>query len=478
MTFTSLPFLGFVVAVVLFVNATSSTKLRSSVLLAANLIFLASYTDRPIELVPLFAFLLLGYVLVEWLRRSRSSAVLWAGLTLVIGTFVTLKRYAFVPAELTLHGAYVVVGLSYMLFRILHLMVDAKQGELQEPIRPLSFVNYTVSFLTLTAGPIQRYKDFHRESVAVAALGEGETEQAFARIIKGFLRIAVVSAVFNYLFAAVSGRVLSGAEALPLPQLLLLYGASALCYTVFLYANFAGYMDVVIGIGALIGLRLPENFDHPFRARSFLDFWARWHITLSQWFRTYVFNPLLRVLAARVTAPALTPYLAVIAFFVTFLLMGVWHGATSVFVVYGLFMGAGASVNKLWQLQATKRLGKARYKALGERPIAIYVARGMTFAYFAIGLSCLWLSLGELGSLSSALGVSGWLAVYLGLTFGAALAFAAWDALAALAIRLRSYGSFELGTASRNLLLASRVLLILCVSSFFHKAPEFVYRAF
>jgi alginate O-acetyltransferase complex protein AlgI len=477
MTFTSLPFLAFVVAVVLLVNATSSTKLRAAVLLAANLLFLASYTDRPIELVPLSAFLLLGFVFVEWLRRSRSSAVLWLGLTLVLATFVNLKRYAFVPAELTLHGAYAVVGISYMLFRILHLMVDAKQGELREPVPPLSFVNYTVSFLTLTAGPIQRYKDFQQESSNVSPLREGEAERAFARIVAGFLRIAVVSAVFNYLFATVSARVLAGA-ALPWPQLLVLYGASAVCYTVFLYANFAGYMDVVIGIGALVGQRLPENFDHPFRARSFLDFWARWHITLSQWFRTYVFNPLLRIMAARVTAPSLTPYLAVIAFFVTFLLMGVWHGATSVFVVYGLFMGAGASVNKLWQLQAVKRLGKARYKALGENPIASYVARGMTFAYFAIGLSCLWLSLAELGSLSSALGLAGWLAAYLGLTFGAAITFAAWDALVALAVRFRSYASFELGTASRNLLLASRVLLILCVSSFFHKAPEFVYRAF
>lgn len=480
MSFTSLTFLGFVVAVVLLVNATRSARLRAWLMLAANLVFLASYADRPIELLPLLAFLLMGYGFVEGLRRTQSSALLWLGLAVMVGTFVTLKKYAFVPQQLTLHAVYAVVGLSYVLFRVLHLMIDAKQGELRDRIAPLAFFNYTASFLTLTAGPIQRYKDFERETASATQveLSEPGVYAAFARIIKGFLRIAVVSAVFNYVFAAVSARVLAGTETLGWPQLLTSYALSAVSYTVFLYANFAGYMDVVIGVAALLGQKLPENFDHPFQARSFLDFWARWHITLSQWFRTYVFNPLLRVLSERVTSRALSPYLAVVAFFVTFLLMGVWHGATSVFVVYGVFMGAGASINKLWQVQATKRLGKARYKALCERPLAIYGARGLTFAYFALGLSCLWLSLGELGAISARLGVHGWLLAYLGLASGAALAFGVWDALLATVVRLRSRTPFELGLASRNVLLASQILLILSVSSFFHKSPEFVYRAF
>ncbi len=478
MSFTSFTFLLFVLVVVVLVNAAKSVRIRAWLLLVANVVFLASYADRPTELAPLLAFMLLGYGLIEALRRTRSSALLWVGLAFVLGTFVTLKKYAFIPDGLTLHGAYAIVGISYVLFRVVHLMVDAAQGELRERVPPLSFFNYTASFLTLTAGPIQRYKDFERESTAPSALDEALVYQAFARIVRGFLRIAVVSAVFNYLFAALSGQVLASTATLPWTQLLGTYAASAVAYTVFLYANFAGYMDVVVGVAALLGQKLPENFDHPFRARSFLDFWARWHITLSTWFRMYVFNPLLRVLAARVTSPALAPYLAVVAFFLTFLLMGIWHGATSVFVVYGLFMGAGASVNKLWQLQAAKRLGKARYKALCEKPVAIYVARGMTFAYFALGLSCLWLDLGELSAISARLGVPGWLAAYLGLTFAAALAFAGWDALAKVALELREKSAFELGTATRNLGLAAQILLIVSVSSFFHKSPEFVYRAF
>src|SRR5262250_2889257 len=100
-------------------------------------------------------------------------------------------------------------------------------------------------------------------------------------------------------------------------------------------------MDVVIGIGRFYGFRLPENFDRPFAAGNFLEFWTRWHITLSNWFKVYVFNPGLRALAARVETPRAMPYLGVLAYFVTFLLMGVWHGSTRAFVIYGLLLGAG-----------------------------------------------------------------------------------------------------------------------------------------
>jgi D-alanyl-lipoteichoic acid acyltransferase DltB (MBOAT superfamily) len=468
----------FVLAVVLLLSATRSTRARAWLLGAANLVFLVSHVSRPTELLPLLGFMALGYVLIEALRKKRSSALLLVSVAMIVGSFVWLKRYAFVPAPLQLPTVYTVVGLSYVLFRVVHLAIDARQGELAARISPLTFFNYTASFLTLTAGPIQRFPDFARDEANPSTRDEAKIFRCFARIIQGFIRLAVISALFNYVFGAVSARLLDPTASLSWPQLFGCYLLSAVCYTAFLYANFAGYMDIVIGIGGLIGRELPENFDRPFTARNFLELWARWHITLSQWFRTYLFNPLLKVLAARVTSPRLAPYLAVIAFFVTFLLMGIWHGATSVFVLYGLFMGAGASVNKLWQLLAVKRWGKARYKAWCERPVAVYLARGMTFAYFALGLSCLWLSLSELSSLLRHLGLPGVLLAYVSLSAVAALAFSAWDLLVSAAIKLRGSVWATPGVVGQNLLLGLQVLLIVSVSSFFHKAPEFVYRAF
>jgi D-alanyl-lipoteichoic acid acyltransferase DltB (MBOAT superfamily) len=476
MAFTSPTFLLFVLIVVLLVNAAPSA--RAWLLLGANVVFLASHVSRANELVPLLAFIALGYVLVEALRRTRSTSLLWAGLASVVVGFVWLKKYAFVPDSLGLPMVYAVVGLSYVLFRVVHLMIDAKQGELGARISPLSFFNYTASFLTLTAGPIQRYPEFSRAQAESKALDEAGVFSCVSRIITGFIRVSVVSAVFNYLFATVSSRLLDPHVTLSWSGRLGAYSASSLFYTVFLYANFAGYMDIVIGVGGLLGQELPENFDRPFRARNFLELWTRWHITLSQWFRTYVFNPLLQVLAARVTSAKLAPYLAVVAFFVTFLLMGIWHGATSVFVLYGLFMGAGASVNKLWQLLAIKRFGKAKYKAWCEKPPIAYLARGLTFSYFAFGLSCLWLNLSELLGIASRLGPSGILLGYLGLSIGAALALLALDLLSAGLARLKRTAWNEPGLVVRNLGLGLQILLIFSVSSFFHKAPEFVYRAF
>ncbi len=479
MAFTSLTFIAFIAAVVLLTSLLPTPGGRSTVLLGANVVFIVSYINSAIQIAPLCAFLVLCYLIIEGVRRSRSSASLWIGLAVVITSFVLLKKFSFLSPALMLPFPYLIVGLSYVLFRVVHLMIDAREGELQRPISPLHFFNYTCNFLSFTAGPIQRYQDYADNSRERLTLDEGLVFRAFARIIKGFLKVAMVSAIFNYLFDNMSARVLDASTVSTLPLLCAIYVAAAVFYTIYLYANFAGYMDIVIGVGWLIGQQLPENFNQPFLARSFLDFWARWHMTLSDWFKTYLFNPLLKVLATRFTSPKAGPYLGVVAFFVTFLVMGVWHGTTSVFVVYGLLMGAGASINKLWQVMMTKRLGKKAYKAFCEKTAYIYLSRGLTLAYFALALSCLWLDMQQFATLAGQLGVAGILAAYLGLSIAAGAAFFIWDTLTAqLASVSPVVSKVSNGVIVRNLVIAFQILLIVTVASFFHKAPEFVYRAF
>lgn len=479
MAFTSLTFIAFIAAVVLLTSLMPSPGGRSGVLLVANLVFIGSYVTSAEQVAPLAAFLVLCFVLIEAVRRSRSSAVLGLGLAVAIGTFIVLKKFSFLGDTFTLPFPYLIVGLSYVLFRVLHLMIDARQGELDRPVSPLQFFNYTCNFLAFNAGPIQRYQDHAANSARALALDEDKVYRAFARVIKGFVKVGVVSAIFNYLFENMSARLLDPASHPAVPVLGAMAVAAAVFYTVYLYANFAGYMDIVIGVGTLIGQDVPENFNQPFLARNFLDFWSRWHMTLSDWFKTYLFNPLLKVLATRFTSPKSGPYLGVIAFFVTFLVMGVWHGTTAVFVVYGLLMGAGASINKLWQVFMTQRFGKKRYKALGEKTLVIGLARGMTLAYFALALTCLWLDMPQLAGLVQRLGMPGLLACYAGLSVAAGIVFLAWDAVVALLQSVRpGVTGVSNGVVVRNLSLALQILVILTVASFFHKAPEFVYRAF
>jgi alginate O-acetyltransferase complex protein AlgI len=481
MSFTSFLYLGFVTATVLAFNAWRLPLFRQCVLLAANLLFLASFVQSPSQLAPLCGFLVLGYAAARWVARWRQPWLLGLTVFLIVAVFVVLKRYTFLPAGVGLQFLYLQVGLSYILFRVLQMVIDSAGGEDEARLSPLNFVNFTCNFLCFVSGPIQRSNEY------LASLGQldrtvDETMAfaAFNRIIRGFIKLAVVSAVFSYLFANISAPVLAQTSPMAGWRYASQYAGSAVAYTFYLYYNFSGYMDIVIGIGWLLGQNLPENFDRPFSARNIFEFWSRWHMTLSEWFKTYLFNPLMRFLADRVTAPEWLPYLGIIAFFVTFFVMGVWHGSTGVFVIYGLVMGMGASLNKLWQVFLTQRLGKKRYKAVGESFAYATMARGLMFAFFALAVTGLWVNMDQLALLARRLGIEGLFLAFFGTALCAAILAPIVDhagrMMARLAPRLDRPG--VAGLIARNAVLASEVLLIFAVGSFFHKAPEFVYKAF
>jgi alginate O-acetyltransferase complex protein AlgI len=474
MSLTSTSFLVLALAAILLSRVAPSAA-RPWVLSAASVVFIASHLDSPTEALPLAGLLVAGYGFVEALRRTRSALLLGVALVGVVGSFLVLKRYGFVPAFAKVPLPYLVVGLSYVLFRLLHLMIDAQQGELGRRIPAQQFFNYCAGFLTFTAGPIQLFPDFAEQQARGPSNDPVEVAGAMRRVVHGFVLVCVVSAILNYLFAALSGRLL---QPTPGQAGSLAFAACAALYTAYLYANFAGYMHIVIGVGVLMGQRLPENFAQPFAARSFLEFWSRWHMTLSSWFKTYLFNPLLKRLARRWPSGRSAPYLAVLAFFLTFLVMGIWHGSTLVFVVYGLFLGAGASLNKLWQDVARARFGKREYKRLGDKRLAIYGSRGLVFAYFSLALTCLWVSLPQLLSLAGSLGFVGVVGAFLALSVSAALGFLLWDKAREAAAGWRLPEASPRSGWGADLALAAQVLLVLSVGSFFHKAPEFVYRAF
>jgi len=478
---TSPAFFAFLAVTVLAFHLSTFVAYRRIVLAAATAFFVASYLSNVTEAVPLLAFLALGYASLQIVQARRTRVVLAVGVVTVLVAFIYLKRFSFTDGLVApLPFPYLVLGLSYILFRVLQVMVDAGSGNLPDRIGPLAFLRYTCNFLCFISGPIQRYEDFAAaDGVDAVSLDADRVFHAFSRIATGYVKFVVVAASANYLFINVSTQFLAGAPP-DLARLCLVYAFAAAAYTAYLYFNFSGYMDIVIGIGLLLGQVLPENFDRPFSARSFLEFWQRWHMTLSNWFKLYLFNPFLMFLMTHITGSALTVYLGVAAFFVTFLVMGVWHGTTLVFVIYGLLMGAGASVNKLWQIACTNRLGKKRYRELGQTTGYSYAARGLTFAYFTLALTCLWLpELPQFLGFAGRLGILGIGGALILLTVGFAAAALALDKVSAW-IAARSQGAQALanGLITRNMMLAARVLAVFAVASLFNKAPEFVYRAF
>jgi len=225
---------------------------------------------------------------------------------------------------------------------------------------------------------------------------------------------------------------------------------------------------------------LPENFDRPFSASSFLDFWNRWHITLSTWLKTYVYNPLLIAMMRRVTSLEAQPFLGVISFFVTFFLIGIWHGRTSEFAVFGVLQGGGVAINKLWQVWLGKRLGRKGYKALASKPIYVAFGRGLTFSWFAFTLFWFWASWSQIHTTFGSIGAGGWAAIWLAIWLTATVILAAWEQIRAALLSIRTADGPVLTNRYARVIYASALGLaaFVVMALLSQPAPDIVYKAF
>ena len=321
MALTSLQFIFFAIGLTLVFNLRSGARYRIWILSIANAIFLVSFVPSVTALLPLAFFLATGYIS---LRLSTPGKPLLNGLllSLIVLMFVYLKRYAFLGPIPTLPFPYLGIGLSYILFRMLQLVIDRSYGEGERNWTVHEFFDFTCNFLCFISGPIQRSSDFLEDQERIVRTVDAELAyRSFRRIIIGYVKVSVVSGIANYVFTGASQR-LFASHGTDLTQTVGIYSLSVASYTTYLFFNFSGYMDIVIGLGWLLGQELPENFNRPFKARNLFEFWARWHMTLSEWFKTYLFNPLLGSFASRITDPGSMTSLGVLAFFVTFFCHG------------------------------------------------------------------------------------------------------------------------------------------------------------
>lgn len=393
------------VGLILF-HAYKSLLWRRLVLFGVNVAFVASYANAASELIPLAGFLALSYVYILAVEQSQSRTLLFSAIAFLLMMFIYLKQYAFLRALRLGEWSYVAVGLSYILFRVIQVLVDTHQGAIKERLSPLRMFNYCCSFTTFASGPIQRFQQYREQEDSLASLSiSSETAyESFSRIINGCIKVAFISVLFENIHGSAAERL----HAIESTRFLwAVYSLACMAYLMHLYINFSGYMDIVIGVGRLFGFELPENFNRPLGAKNFLEFWGRWHITLSSWFKLYLFNPLVKALARRWPSPRLLTYWGVFAYFVTFFLMGIWHGTTYVFVIYGLFLGLGMSCNKLYEEEMRKRLGKKRFRRLRGNLAYQTISQGITISYFAVALTCLWVNMAQLDRIWGSLGYLG-----------------------------------------------------------------------
>jgi alginate O-acetyltransferase complex protein AlgI len=474
----SFQFVCFGLGAALVSNFSRSPVWRSIVLMLASFVFLALLAHNPLAFLPLIGFLVLGYAALVLLERGWSKMMVWSLLAVIL-VYVWLKKYTFLPEGSFLHFSYFTLGLSYIFFRVLHLLIESGDGAEKRLVGVGAYLLYTINFTTFVSGPIQRYDEFARDQFAAEPipLGTRMIGSQLERLVRGFFKVNVLAMLFNMVHVDALAQMSQ-----PLPTSLKLYAAFRLAvfYPLFLYANFSGYIDIVIALARLMRVRLPENFDRPFSATSVLEFWNRWHITLSNWLKTYVYNPLLMALMRRISSPAVEPFLGVFCFFVTFFLVGVWHGRTSEFIVFGVLTGGGMSLNKLWQLGLARAMGRKRYREFAKNSLYEALGRGLNFAWFGFTLFWFWGDWKQIATVFSSLKAAQWITVWAAIWFTSTAILAIWEWLRSALVSVKAAGEPLLTNRyARTVYVSAMGLAAFVVTVLLSQpAPDIVYKAF
>ena len=474
----SVAFICFGLLAVVVANGLNARAWRFWTLLLFSLIFVLLLAPGPIALVPLAGFLAAGYLGVVAVRSGgrRSTTI---AVVLIVAVYAWLKEYSFLPHEAFIPWAYLQLGLSYIFFRILHVIIDARDSQ---PIREMGlarYLAYTLNFTTFVSGPIQRYEDFEEQIGRLAPCRPDLSTIAtqVERLVIGFFKVNVLGLLFNMVHvdaltqlsvaANPSGQIWAGLKAIG-------------SYPFFLYCNFSGYIDIVIALAGLMGLKLPENFNHPFSATSFIDFWNRWHITLSAWLKSYVYNPLLLAILRRSRTRTFQNAAGILCSFVTFFLIGIWHGRTSEFVIFGLLQGTGIAVNKIWQNELTRLLGHSRYRSVSVSTPYAAAARGLTFAWFAFSAIWFWGNWPEIARAFTNLGYFRWVETLLLLWLISVVVLSLWEVARDIFIEIASVFQSETKNYVLRTVMFSAVATISFIMTFVlsQPAPGIIYRTF
>lgn len=229
------------------------------------------------------------------------------------------------------------LGFSYIAFRLIHVLRDKQTGRLPELSLP-EFATYVVFFPALTAGPIDRVERFVKDLQKEFAFKQDELLIAGQRIVIGLFKKFVIADILALIALndSLAAQVHSTGW-----MWFHLYA-----YTFQIFFDFSGYTDIAIGIARLVGIKLPENFLSPYTKPNLTQFWSNWHMTLTQWFRSYFFNPFNRWMRGYKSVPAWTMIL--IGQLATMLLIGLWHGITWNFILWGAWHGIGLFFQNRW----------------------------------------------------------------------------------------------------------------------------------
>ena len=330
MVFSSLTFLLIflpVLSIIYFL--VKNNKAKNYILLLFSLIFYA--WGEPIYIIIMLLSILVTYIAGIVINKSKSKKIaLFISILLLLSSLLFFKYYNFlidninsifniniVKSKLSLP-----IGISFYTFQAISYLIDVYRNKTKVQNNIFYLALYISLFPQLIAGPIVRYETIENEI--------RERKHTLDNVVNGIKRFIIGLSkkviIANNMALIVDTIFDSGS----IPGTFIIYIA-AICYTLQIYYDFSGYSDMAIGLGKMFGFSFLENFNYPYIAKSITDFWRRWHISLSSWFRDYVYIPLggSRVKTIKIIRNIL----------IVWLLTGFWHGASWNFIIWGLYYG-------------------------------------------------------------------------------------------------------------------------------------------
>ncbi len=354
-------------------------RMRNWLLTGASFAFL--YLNDKSSILVVLGLTAFTYLLGVWIARARKKDAIHAlgvvGILIVLIVFKYLgllegiikAALSFMEAlpDFDIRRIIMPLGISYIVFKHISYLTDVKWG-LCRPGRPDDLLLYSSLFTIYVAGPIERFERFQPQTENKRiSFAWSDVEFGFARIVFGLFKKLVIADWLGHFIAPVWAD--------PVKYGLALKALALAGYSFQIYYDFAGYSDIAIGSSRLFGFRIMENFWQPYLAPNISQFWRRWHISLSDWIRDYVFFPLSRLSSRAWWTMVLVPVIAMA-------LCGLWHGAAWHFVLWGIWHGVGLSIYQLWTRLKKKHLGLAR---LTNKKSFSYLAILATFCYVSAG---------------------------------------------------------------------------------------------
>jgi alginate O-acetyltransferase complex protein AlgI len=352
MLFSSIFFLFFFLPFVILLNFLSarSIKIQNFILMMFSLFFY--YWGERDHIIIMLGCIVVNYIAAILIDYSNICKIkrlyLLSAIILSLSMLGYFKYFNFfidninwiVHSQMNFAKIVLPLGISFYTFHALSYVIDVYWGKIKSEKNLITFICYVSLFPQLVAGPIVRYRDishsFYARFITRAGFRNGILRFSFG-LGKKILIANTIAVMADRVFA------------LPVAELnFSVAWAGAIAYMLQIYFDFSGYSDMAIGIGLMLGFKYKENFNFPYRALSIQDFWRRWHISLSSWFRDYVYIPL-----GGNKKSEIRTYFNLVTIFV---LCGFWHGANYTFIAWGLFYGVflvfertklGGNINKL-----------------------------------------------------------------------------------------------------------------------------------